>query len=126
MSALNPEKTKSTDIKSKRPSFGTPSPLLYSVREFWKNGAILPSLRQKLLPPPSFLVREAVPRLPSTEGNLGRLSQFALHRGQTGTFWPEEGILGRFRRASQGALLYYLRFQRSFPKKNLVVSRDNR
>ena len=44
MSALNPEKTKSTDIKSKRPSFGTPPPLR-------QNGAILPSLRQKLLPP---------------------------------------------------------------------------
>ena len=44
MSALNPEKTKSTDIKSKRPSFETPPPLR-------QNGASLPSLRPNLLPP---------------------------------------------------------------------------
>ena len=45
MSALNPEKTKSTDIKSKRPSFETPPPPLR------QNGASLPSLRPNLLPP---------------------------------------------------------------------------
>ena len=44
MSALNPEKTKSTDIKSKRPSFETPPPLR-------QNGASLLSLRPNLLPP---------------------------------------------------------------------------
>ena len=94
MSALNPEKTKSTDIKSKRPSFETPPPLRQKRPR-------LPSLRPNLLPPPpSFLVREAVPRLPSREGNLGRPSQFALLGGQSGTkssqFALLEGNLGHF------------------------------
>ena len=94
-------------------------PLLYSMREGVPD---CPSGGQKGFPSSFFPSAGGRPRLPSTEGNLGRPSQFALHRGQTGTkssqialqkgnlgrFWPEEGILGRFWRASQGALPYYL------------------
>ena len=106
------KKTKSTRDKSNLPAELPPLPF------FAPCGNVT-----KVTPPPfpSLLSSGGRPRLPSTEGNLGQPSQFALHRGQTGTkssqialqkgnlgrFWPEEGILGRFRRASQGALPYY-------------------
>ena len=51
MSALNPEKTKSTDIKSKRPSFGTPPPPSFLVQEVWGHITLL---GVKKCFPPSF------------------------------------------------------------------------
>ena len=92
------KKSKSTRDKSNLPAELPPLPF------FAPCGNVT-----KVTPPPFllYLVRETVPDCPpqraiwdgrpsllSTEGNLGR-------------FWPEEGILGRFRRASQGALPYY-------------------
>ena len=56
--AIHKKKSKSIQDKSKRQvyfAYRVNSPfLLYSMREFWKNGAILPSLEQELPPPLSF------------------------------------------------------------------------
>ena len=93
MSALNPEKLspQTSSLKDLHSKHLPPPPKASQIA--------LPETKFAS-PPPSFLVREAVPRLPSREGNLGRPSQFALLGGQSGTkssqFALLEGNLGHF------------------------------
>ena len=80
------KKTKSTDIKSKRHSFGTPSPPFFTP--CGRASQIALPETKFASPPPSFLVREAVPRLPSKEGNLGRnRPSLPSLEGNLGHFW---------------------------------------
>ena len=75
------KKSKSTRDKSNLPAELPPLPF------FAPCGNVT-----KVTPP--FLSSGDRPRLPSTKGNLGRPSQFALHRGQSGTILARGGHSG--------------------------------
>ena len=124
MSALNHEKTKSTDIKSKRPSSKTTSPpppkashIALLEGNMGRFRPILLFWRPKLLPP----LHQNRPILPFQKGNMGRNRPILPSRR---AIWDEFGQ----RRAlwdglapSHGALPYYLC---SLSKEQSILSRE--